>query len=97
MIKSEFLIIFIFQTMCFAIDIGIESKNSEINLRQECFTYTDCFNCTLSNCLYQNQKCVQDRSIDRNNSLSVNDFFTNGLECGDPLKYCSYGYDLKEN
>lgn len=76
----------------------VGAQNVEINNRyfdnvdlplaftEQCDAITDCFTCTLSNCLWRGASCEVTQS---RGPLSVQDFFSRGRVCGDPLYMCN--------
>ena len=55
-----------------------------------CGNFNDCFNCTLSNCIWQptTKTC---RKTAHNGRVKIKDFYSRGKYCGDPLNFCKTG------
>ena len=49
-----------------------------------CSAYTDCFNCTVNNCLFENDSCAPFSNLTYFNVIK------SAMTCGDPLGACKY-------
>jgi len=72
------------------IDFG--KANPEANMDRQCYKYTDCFNCTLSNCAWRGGSQCEDTGYLYKSDiigLTVTNFFNEAPKCGDPLGICT--------
>ena len=61
----------------------------------DCSTYTDCYNCTISNCQWKNKGCKEiSHATDRSKRLTLEDFFTRAAYCTDVLGICASDSEL---
>ena len=69
-------------------DIAISKLNPFLDTSSECEVYTDCFNCTLSNCAWTaaTESCYDEEGSTE--EIHVSGFFNFAFECGDPLNLC---------
>ena len=71
------------------IDFGTAS-GGRVDMNKECSSYTDCFNCTLSNCEWAGfaNACTVNPGADYSKILDIKVFFAKSRSCGDPLNIC---------
>ena len=72
-------------------DNPVMDLSDSIDLTRACDSISDCYNCTLSNCLWQASACSKkSANVDENSRppLTVKDFFNMGQECQDTEKRC---------
>lgn len=82
--------------------IETDQFNNGINLWQNCDTYTDCFNCTLSKCDWRAEvKGATPTCKNFPNKTSPNDVITipelllQSHKCGDPDNICGFNHNNK--
>jgi len=64
-----------------------------IDLEKTCDVYNDCYNCTLANCGWnQNKTCSKDKSIS-SDDMTVQEFMIKGKKCADEQKLCDFTDD----
>ena len=67
-------------------------------MKLKCEAYDDCFNCTLSNCVWrpgqangESDQCVKyPNAQDETELVTVQNVFLKGAICQDPLNFCGY-------
>lgn len=58
---------------------------------QSCDLQSDCFNCTLSNCNWEQNSTSVNKCVSKGatNGVTLKEFLKNAPTCGDPGKFCS--------
>ena len=72
--------------------IYISEANSQLNTDKICSSYTDCFNCTISNCQWAGfaNACSINPADDFTSAVKIENFLLKSGACGDPLNVCGY-------
>ena len=60
--------------------VDIVGRNKQIDLTQDCETYTDCYNCTVSTCYWSTADTCSGPSSNRKD-LTIDHLIANGKQC----------------